>query len=848
MISRTLIKGFLLWPLCFFVAGQMANAQDAAGSHPKLPPVPSSFPDWLNRVIADSLNHKYANGRGDLDIDAVALSLENWRNIPALGSLSNTTLKNFGNYVNGHFGKKGLDKINRLAGIDTGSWQPQSYITDKIKGFYALQNPFPVTRESLRHPVSLKMEKASYSFHNNAANLGQSNFQHVDLKGGLTAFGIPFQSAYSNLSEYQRPFDLNSMLQLKFNKTALTNMFKDQLLTNYKLDKLLLNDLDISAYARKFYQASLQLQWERFSGEGIAELRSVLERDISFEELLYLDRVQLMNRILPDSRIRQIQDELNAARLQLDNGSLIAETRDSLSLLILSKERYLRNADSLLMALDSTKKGLLQQGFSIDRLTKSKDELAGQVNAELNNPAFLNDAARNHLPVTGLQKFFSLLQQFNLGSFGSSATGSNLVNQFFNGIELSGIKKRTVFAGGLGNVKEFGFFKDAGLQSALALPAGFSQFLSLGKRSGNEGNATNLTISNGNTNPVDRNGFQMPGLQRNIFTGGLSRQFSLGEQFRVSASFAKSSTQFRNEFSTQTGGLDAYKPALAEFFNDFWSQVSAELSYSGSSRQINMEHGAHVKYSGIGFNNATSVNVTRGTINYGGFIRKQWAKNKINFRLRFDNRAVNRTPDGGAKWLNYQHDAELGLKLKKANRIQVRYGSFQTYSSGDSLGKSLLYGTVRFGVQAVNRWKAFGRSISSNLSVNYQSIRSGTTGSRMVNLQLMESMPLKRNVLSLVLLYNKEIAENRLVGDLFSGDLAISYALSKRISASSSVTYLDNQLFARQIGIKQSINANIAQRFSLSAYVDARHDLIPVAMPLLYAASRAELTIHYHLK
>jgi hypothetical protein len=69
--------------------------------------------------------------------------------------------------------------------------------------------------------------------------------------------------------------------------------------------------------------------------------------------------------------------------------------------------------------------------------------------------------------------------------------------------------------------------------------------------------------------------------------------------------------------------------------------------------------------------------------------------------------------------------------------------------------------------------------------------------------------------------------------------------VKKNISLSSSVTYLDNKLAARQLGIRQSVNTMLFRKAALSFYVDWRKNLIEPVNPYLYSNLRGELSIHY---
>lgn len=103
-------------------------------------------------------------------------------------------------------------------------------------------------------------------------------------------------------------------------------------------------------------------------------------------------------------------------------------------------------------------------------------------------------------------------------------------------------------------------------------------------------------------------------------------------------------------------------------------------------------------------------------------------------------------------------------------------------------------------------------------------------------------------VLTLTMFYNRELAEQQMIGNFFNADLALNYAVFGRLRMTTAATMLDNGQIAQQAGIKQGIQFYSDQNFELDGYVDWRKNMIKPQYADLYAACRAEITLRYHFR
>jgi hypothetical protein len=144
-----------------------------------------------------------------------------------------------------------------------------------------------------------------------------------------------------------------------------------------------------------------------------------------------------------------------------------------------------------------------------------------------------------------------------------------------------------------------------------------------------------------------------------------------------------------------------------------------------------------------------------------------------------------------------------------------------------------------------------GWSQRTNFSLGWQqfdniAVKEGGQ-SNLLLVQWVTSVPVKSTVLMMNMFYNKEIADYRLMGDLLTAEIGAGYSLFKILSLNSSVTYLNNSIAARQLGIRQSVNAMVLKNCSVGAYIDCRKNLITPVNTYLYGNLRGELSVRYQI-
>jgi hypothetical protein len=125
---------------------------------------------------------------------------------------------------------------------------------------------------------------------------------------------------------------------------------------------------------------------------------------------------------------------------------------------------------------------------------------------------------------------------------------------------------------------------------------------------------------------------------------------------------------------------------------------------------------------------------------------------------------------------------------------------------------------------------------------------SASSTSNQLNFTAIQSVSFKTSSLAVTVFYNQEMTASPLLGDMFMSDVTYQYRIGKKLQLATGFTYLSNAGYAKQAGIKQTVDLIAKKHFSISASLDWMKNLIEPLYPDLYPSVRGELNIKYYLK
>ena len=292
------------------------------------------------------------------------------------------------------------------------------------------------------------------------------------------------------------------------------------------------------------------------------------------------------------------------------------------------------------------------------------------------------------------------------------------------------------------------------------------------------------------------------------------------------------------------------KSALFSYTDDLFQTLSAGLRYSDEWEKAGLSHDVHVSYAGFGYSNPGNPSAAKGSWQYDMQLRKQITRNG-HVQGRFANRTYNYSGDGDKQWNNMQFDLQGRYRFSRKLTLGAKLNQYQLVRrEADTKQKMYVSRKVSADAQYAGRIK--GISQRSMLSLGWQqfdniAVQQGGQ-SNLLLIQWVTTVPVGSKVISVNTFYNKEIADHELMGDLLTAEAGLGFPVLKTIMLNSSLTYLNNSIAARQIGLRQSVSTTVLKNCTVGLFVDCRKNLVTPVNPWLYGNFRGELSVHYQFK
>ncbi|NII25340.1 hypothetical protein HB364_09625 [Pseudoflavitalea sp. X16] len=767
--------------------------------------------------------------------------------------MKDSVMGEFMHYVGNNFGKERLNKIVKSFSAAGDSGSLQQFIGKKLKGFYAIKGKEAFHIPSFDNLVGNDFNGARYSVIRDNATAAPSPWIHQwQVADDLRIMDIPFHIEFSNLSDGALPLRYNNLLKLSFDKDAFRQGVKKKLDKYYDLEKYLLNDIDMLSYVKKHFEQELSTQVVGLKSSLLADPKAMLLSKISYDELLKLDMDQVKEKIMPAAQIQPLRDQLAAYEevITKQGKAMLPAQKDSLQQLINNRAGHLASLEQMVAKVGEAKSKLSASGLNANDITRLQQSANAQTLKKWQQPATIKEAAENLLPQNGFQRFFKDITALNAGTFGANMSERTVTALLSGGLQMEALKKNNLLSGGFGKIKDAGFLKDAGLQNSLFSPAVSMQYAQFGKGvTGN--NSTRITVMNGNTFSPNTLHYQAQAMARNMFVGTISKTIKVRKSGTVEAELSKSATQFRNTGSISPDQAMEHKSALYSYADDLLQTLSVGVRYQDDWDKINLSHNAHIAYAGFGYNNPGNPSASRGSLQYDLQLRKYVEKRKGFVQVQMANRNYNYSADGEQRWKNLQLNLQARYRFTRNITLGARLNQYQLVRKTPA-GKQKMYVSRKIAADGQLSGDIAGISQRSIVSLGFQQfdniLMQHSGNSNLLLLQWVTTVPLQKLQATASIFYNKELTENKLIGDQLNGELGIGYNLLKTVMVNSSLTWLDNKMAARQIGTRQSINTIFFKNCIVGLYIDWRKDLVTPVNPYLYGNFRGELSVHYLIK
>ncbi|MBC8054688.1 MAG: hypothetical protein H7Y13_16645 [Sphingobacteriaceae bacterium] len=713
------------------------------------------------------------------------------------------------------------------------------------------------------------------SVENNTLYLSDSPLQkkagflnNISIAGKFTIARIPVNLDLSNNFSSEQGFSAiqSNLFKFNFDKESMLNSFKTDVDRFKDVRATLLKGLELPDFTSRALMSKLhQMPEAKFltSNPGFI---SYLKKPENVNFLLSLEPKELKVKLAEiieqqkqplneyaSEKIGNIKNkQASAAESEID--SIKKSTTDSYLRLnnTLSKSGQQKISsgitDSIVSVIASIKNKLAENGLDSRKVELVQKFIAGKGGVDDLEDELFNELSKNPNPGK-LQSAFRKVRSLQTGAIGGQLPGSFLNRDVFaKGFNLSLKTRSGNVSFGLGKQKDLGASKDAGFESSVYASPRFYTYLSVPTNKSSVGSGKLSWI--GSFSSQDDHAFHSAAaVGRNSMTFTVTQALVLPKMGRMTMDISKSASKYNNSLDPGSDHLMLDKSVLSNYISDdLFETMSLGLNHDLENRRLNVSSNLYFNYAGTGFQNPGLAGGSQMKMRVGGNVKKVFYKNKLAMSLRTD---LRNTPVGfsnNSHWQNLQIQYDSRFKINKKVNLSLKYLENGMNKVGGVSTPVYSSTKLQFGGNA--NYKLAGKYSFSNITIAQQQVQNSqllASASNFITVNYLQSLVLNNTSITANIFYNKETSPVKLIGNMINGDIGCQYSFLK-MNITSSITYLDNQDVARQVGIKQNLQLMAGKHFDISAYADFRKNLIQPLFPDLYTAGRGELSIKYYLK
>lgn len=468
----------------------------------------------------------------------------------------------------------------------------------------------------------------------------------------------------------------------------------------------------------------------------------------------------------------------------------------------------------------------------MNQLTAVQKAAQQRITNVLQQPDHLSRTAPGLLHMSALQKFMMNVKDLKAGSIGT------LSDVFMTGAAGSYFKSNRFIMLAAGKANELGV-QDVGMQSVTGYSSYSMQYLRMGR--GDIGNKqTHVSVLNANAKSQSNMGFNTAVISRNVFVGSISKQCDLGSLGKIDIDLSKSSSQIGNNSFNDASSVS--KSAASHFMDELWATASIGLAYTGDVSKWGLSQKVYMSYSGLGYVNPGSPFGSRGVLQYGLMLRRNWLKNKVSASLRMDmrNQAVSPLTDDRRRSLQLTADARYRFTRKLTMSMNLLQNTLRENGMTAFLNR-------KFSVMSQANGNIAGIPFTNHSSLGIQQLNYQFLKSLFVNISSMHTFMAGPGMVITNIYYNRDVKDAAVYNNLLNLDAGYQYVIWKNISCGSALIYMDSKDVVRQIGLRQQVSAQLFKRWSLALSADGRKNLKNTAANFYYGRFNTTTSLHYQI-
>lgn len=463
----------------------------------------------------------------------------------------------------------------------------------------------------------------------------------------------------------------------------------------------------------------------------------------------------------------------------------------------------------------------------------------------IQDPSTTIKAAKQFLNLNNFQKLFLKIDKLNLGENAFSLSPLSIEHFLNNGVVTQFLNNKHYLMLLSSKQQDYNSLLDIPYSNNISSNTGVAKSISYGTgmSSASRSHVTlasyTQTLSSINI-PAALNSFR-----RSLVTT-ISNEMNIGKNGLITTEISRSSTDYVNDSAGQSGLKKVFSP------DDFWKNTSFSVNYEDQYLKPNLSYQIHASKTANGYDNPGDIFLNSGSKEFGYAIKKTFWNKRLQVNVRSNLRQFKYNDLLNERWRSIYSVLDIRLKLKKGQYASLRYlpsKMIRLDSSSKSVATQINMLTAEANLTKKVMRGYYHNYLSLSSQKNGYSFNNEWVLTRTILFSSSQTLSVGKKLVYVNTNYNCADNHSRFVyfNSSFITEAGSSFILLKKLNASSSLTYNTIKGWYQQIGIRQTLSTQIAKRFNMSVYADARKN-IHVYQPLWVGLFRADISIHYQLK
>lgn len=642
------------------------------------------------------------------------------------------------------------------------------------------------------------------------------------LSDGISIANVPLSVVYSFQQFNDAALNSDHVINVQFDKDAFLDSYRKKLQGKLKPEDLIPKDALLESAVKSAELtmhnelSAVKEKYKDLSGEALKKVSSL-------KNVVTTNITSVREQILGSISLQSIADKeriLREMELQMRSGVAV----DSARMNILQRE-IAEEASSMEIfnSIAAHKKkwdssGLVKKILADEQLRNLRfKEL-------LSNPGSIRQLAGQYLQTGGIQKWLMMVNSLKGGRHATTLDKLSMNNFLSDGVSMemqSGNKYLFVL---FGRQQQFNSLYDAASFSPLQPQGNLAMGMRLGKGDLN-GTHSHISIFSYNSQPPSGRSLVSNSLARSNLVLSLSNKFVSGPS-TISVEVSHSSTRFKNESKSEISNLPGNETAQRRFADG----LAMDVQYDANFEDIKLDLNVNALVTGRDYFNPGNAFLTQGLKQFDLGAQKSFFKNQLQLRMRNNWRQIDFAQLSSSKWRQnllmldarwqLNNGQYLGLQYQPMRSVKLDNGAKYTMGITDRLSAAFNFNkrTARFSYTNLLNLSHNRIDQSGGIYNNYK-IQSSS-----VQLNSIQSIAFRKHVVYWNTLYSYVYTKSNTfyTNNVFNADAGFTYAIAKRMHASSGLNYYSVKGWHAVAGVRQTFTASLGQKLQVNVFVDWR--------------------------